>query len=136
MSCPHGRLGPQAGPRDTATALAAVWDVFGLTAELADGIAFDEGSDELQAILSAQKCEEGQRLLPLPETGPPVVAPPPEPGAAGLVPYGRLLEHVTGALTRLSAVGAADEGSARALLRIGELASDAARALSYVREDG
>lgn len=126
-------LDSQLDSEDAAAVLAAAWGVFGMTTKLAHSITFDEGSDELQAMIASQQCSEGQDRLPLPETGSPVTAPPPEPGAVGLAPYVRLLEHVSDALTRLSAGEVADEASARALVEVGELASGAAVALSFVR---
>lgn len=126
-------LDRQLDSEDAAAVLAAAWDVFGMTTKLAHSITFDEGSDELQAMIASQQCSEGQDRLPLPETGRPVTAPPPGPGAAGLAPYVRLLEHVSASLTRLSAGDVADEASARALVEVGELASGAAVALSFVR---
>lgn len=116
-----------------AAVLAAAWDAFGVAAELCDGITFEDGSDELQAMVAAQKCVAGQALLPLPETGGPVAAAPPGPGAAGLDPYVRLLERVSGSLTRVSA-GAPGTETAQALVRAAELAAGAAVALAAVRE--
>ncbi|MFC9295756.1 hypothetical protein ACFTWH_10900 [Streptomyces sp. NPDC057011] len=124
-------LDAQLDSEDTAASLAAAWDVLGMTAELCDAITFDEHSDELQAMVAAQKCSEARDLLPLPTTGRPTTAPPPEPGAAGLVPYVRLLEHVGAALARLAAGLSGAE--AQALGRAGELAAGAAAALAVVR---
>ncbi|MFD9410152.1 hypothetical protein ACFWBN_24515 [Streptomyces sp. NPDC059989] len=124
-------LDSQLDSEDAAAVLAAAWDVLEMTTGLCDAIAFDEGSDELQAMVAAQKCSEGRDLLPLPTTGGPVTAPPPEPGAAGLVPYVRLLEHVGGALARLAA--GRSEAEAQGLGRAGELAAGAAAALAVVR---
>lgn len=126
-------LGANLESEDTDVVLAAAWDVFGMITQLADDITFDEGSDELQAMIVAQRCSEGLDRLPLPQTGRPVKAPPPEPGAASLAPYVQLLEHVSVALTRLSAGEVADEASTQALVEVGELASGAAVALSFVR---
>ncbi|MFJ4781272.1 hypothetical protein [Streptomyces sp. NPDC088762] len=120
---------------DTAVVLAAVWDVFGVATELCDSITFEEGSDELQAMLAAQKCSAGRDLLPLPEVGAPVTAPPPGPGAAGLQPYVRLLEHAGESLHRiLSSADSVGEGAARALSEATALASGASVALTRVRE--
>ncbi|MGW6707437.1 hypothetical protein ACWGDE_21455 [Streptomyces sp. NPDC054956] len=118
---------------DVVAVLSAAWYAFGMVAKLAHSITFDEGSDEIQGLITSQKCSEGRHRLPLPERGRPVAAPPLEPGAVGLTPYVRLLEHVSGALTRLSAGEVADEASARSLVEVGELAAGAAMALSYVR---
>ncbi|MBT2478136.1 hypothetical protein [Streptomyces sp. ISL-94] len=120
---------------DTAVVLAAAWDVFGVTAELCDSITFEEGSDELQAMLAAQKCAAGRDLLPLPQTGTPVTAPPPGPGAAGLDPYVRLLEHTRQSLDRLlTTADSVGEGAAHALSEATALASGASVALTRVRE--
>lgn len=127
------KLDEQLDSEDAAAVLAAAWDIFDTITKLADDITFDEGSDELQAMVAAQQCSEGLDRLPLPPTGRPVTAPPPEPGAAGLAPYVRLLERVSASLTRLSVGDVADEASARALVEVGELASGAARSLAFVR---
>ena len=127
------RLDTQLDSEDAAAVLAAAWDALSMTTGLCDSITFDEDSDELQAMIAAQKCSEGRDRLPLPETGRPVTAPPPEPGPAGLAPYVRLLEHVSDSLTRLSAAETADEGTSRALGQVRELASGAAVALAAVR---
>lgn len=119
---------------DAAAVLAAAWDVFGLAAELCDGITFEEGSDELQAMVAAQKCAAGQDLLPLPETGGPVAATPPGPGAAGLDPHVRLLEHVSDSLTRLSAATTTGAEARHPLRQAASLAAGAAAALAAVRE--
>ncbi|MFE1416722.1 hypothetical protein ACFW6F_38895 [Streptomyces sp. NPDC058746] len=117
---------------DTVAVRAAAWDVFDMATGLCDRITFDEDSDELQTMVAAQQCSEGRDRLPLPESGRPVAAQAPEPGAAGLVPYVRLLEHVGDALARLSA--AADDETARSLTQVRELASGAAAALTRVWE--
>ncbi|MFZ3494682.1 hypothetical protein ACODT5_15900 [Streptomyces sp. 5.8] len=127
------RLDEQLDSEDASAVLAAAWDVFDMITKLAHSITFDEGSDELQAMVVSQQCAEGRDRLPLPGTSLLVTAPPPEPGAAGLAPYVRLLEHVSAVLTRLSAGEVADAASARALVEVGELASGAAVALSFVR---
>lgn len=127
------RLEAQLDSEDAAAALAAAWDVFSMTTGLCDSITFDEDSDELQAMIAAQQCSEGRDRLPLPVSGQPVTAPPPEPGAAGLVPYVRLLEHVSDVMSRLSAAETTDAETAGALDKVKELASGAAAALAAVR---
>lgn len=128
-------LDSQLDAEDAAAVLAAAWDVFSLTTELCDAITFDEDSDELQAMVAAQQCSEGRDLLPLPSTGGPVTPPPPAPGAAGLAPYVRLLEHVREALARLTETGAEAGSDVQGLDlgRAGQLAADAAVALAAVR---
>ncbi|MEV7616145.1 hypothetical protein [Streptomyces sp. NPDC089799] len=126
-------LDAQLDAEDPDAVLAAAWDILSTSTALCDGIT-DEDSDELQAMIAAQKCSEGRDRLPLPETGRTVQAPPLAPGAAALVPYVRLLEHVGAALTRLSSTAAADEDSARRLLQVADLAVGAAAALTAVRE--
>ncbi|MER5930999.1 hypothetical protein [Streptomyces sp. NPDC002054] len=79
-------LGAQLDAPDAATVLAAVWDTLTLITELADATAFEEGSDELQAMAAAQRCSQARDLLPLPTGGEPVAAPVPAAGAAGLDP--------------------------------------------------
>ncbi|MER8098381.1 hypothetical protein [Streptomyces goshikiensis] len=128
-------LDAQLDSEDTAVVLAAVWDVFGMTAEVCHRITFEEGSDELQAMLAGQKCAAGRGLLPLPDTGSPVTAPVPEPGAVGLDPYVRILEHTRNALERLLATAdSVGQGAEHVLREAGELASGASLALTRVRE--
>ncbi|MFD9081689.1 hypothetical protein [Streptomyces erythrochromogenes] len=119
---------------DTVTALAAAWDVFTLATEVADAITFEEGNDELQAMTAAQQSMAGRNLLPLPQSGRAVKLAAPTPGADGLGPHVRLLEHLSGSLTRLSVAEATDAEAARSLGRAAELAAGAALALSRVRE--
>ncbi|WP_159396461.1 hypothetical protein [Streptomyces sp. Sge12] len=128
-------LDVQLDAEDTDVVLAAVWEVFGVTAALCHRIAFDEGSDELQAMLAGQKCDAGRNLLPLPTVGTAVEQPPPAPGADGLEPFVRMLTHAGQSLERLLATAdSVDEGAERALREAGELAAGAAVALSRVRE--
>ncbi|MFF4010628.1 hypothetical protein [Streptomyces sp. NPDC001717] len=118
---------------ETAVVLAAVWDVFGLTVELCDRIAFDEGVDEFQALLAGQKADAGRDLLPLPELGEPVTAPS-APGTTGLEPYVRMLTHAGESLERLLATAdSVGEGAERVLSEAVELARGAAVALTRVR---
>ncbi|MFD3874299.1 hypothetical protein [Streptomyces sp. NPDC058623] len=118
---------------DTSAALAAVWDVLDLVTELCDRITFDEGCDELQAMIAAQQCVEARDLLPLPTSGETVAPSTPAPGAAGLAPYAHLLGHVSETLTRLSAADllAVDASSLR---RAAELSAGAAAATARIRE--
>ncbi|MER6314440.1 hypothetical protein ABT237_11805 [Streptomyces sp. NPDC001581] len=117
----------------TVAVLGAVWDVFTVAAEVADAVTFEEGSDELQAMSAAQQCMAGRNLLPLPQSGVPVEVAAPTPGAAGLDPYVRLLEHAERSLVRLTTAGHASEAE-RPLIEAGTMASRAAAALAAVRE--
>ncbi|MFE9636612.1 hypothetical protein [Streptomyces sp. NPDC006463] len=65
-------LDAQLDSEDTAAVLSAVWDMFTVATKGADAITFEEGSDELQAMLAAQQCMAGRDLLPLPQSGTPV----------------------------------------------------------------
>ncbi|MGW5343413.1 hypothetical protein [Streptomyces sp. HUAS TT3] len=119
---------------DTLMVLAAAWDALTVAAETCDAVAFEEGSDELQAMLASTHCLDARARLPLPASGAPLSAPDPEPGPAGLAPYVRLLDHTAAALTRLAAT--AEQGSEDAQHSLGiasELAASAATALSAVR---
>ncbi|MFD9374118.1 hypothetical protein ACFWBH_01040 [Streptomyces sp. NPDC059999] len=129
-ACTLEQLEDRLGSEDAAMVLVTAWDAFRMTTEVCDRIAFDEGNDELQAMVAAQKCAEARDLLPLPETGRPVTLSPPGPGTDHLVPYVRLLEHVSGALSGLRG----DEAGLHVLARAAELASGAAAALARVRE--
>ncbi|GGY16423.1 hypothetical protein [Streptomyces minutiscleroticus] len=115
--------------------LFAAWDVFDVVGRLADALALDEGSDEMQAVLAGIKCAEGRRLLAPPEDGLPLKSPTPLPGRAGLEPYGALLRHVDVALRRLACVPeCADDAE-----QLGVAASHAGAAadlLLSVRQDG
>ncbi|MDX2395257.1 hypothetical protein NJL88_35430 [Streptomyces sp. DK15] len=117
---------------DASAALAAVWDVLDLVAELCDRITFDEGCDELQAMIAAQKCVEARDFLPLPTSGEPVAPSTPAPGAAGLAPYAHLLERVSETLTRLSADSL--DVDPTSLRRGAELSAGAAAATTRIRE--
>lgn len=128
-------LEAQLDSEDTVAVLSAVWDVFTVATEVADAITFEEGSDELQAMMAAQQCTAGRDLLPLPQSGRPVEVTVPAPGAAGLEPYVRLLEHAQRSLVRLAATAdSVGEGAERALSAATTLASRAAAALAAVRE--
>lgn len=120
---------------DTAVVLAAVWDIFTVTAEVCHSITFEEGSDELQAMLASHNCATGRDLLPLPETGMPFTPVRPGPGAAGLEPYVRLLQHAGDSLDHLlTTADSVGEGAARALREAKGLATGASVALTRVRE--
>ncbi|CAM5252891.1 hypothetical protein [Streptomyces griseomycini] len=117
------------------TVLSAAWDAFDVAGRLADALAFDEGSDEIQATLVGIKCTEGRRLLPLPENDRPRETPTPCSGRAGLEPYGALLRHASGALRRLASVPEyADD--AEQLSLVADHAAAAAALLMTVRQDG
>ncbi|MEU7554073.1 hypothetical protein AB0B01_17330 [Streptomyces sp. NPDC044571] len=126
-------LSAQLDSDDTLTVLAAAWDVFTLAAQLSSAITFEEGSDELQAMIATQKCIEGRSRLPLPTTGEPVPAPDPAPGAAALTPYVQLLKHVGRSLTHLAATAEGSEEGKHSLVLTSELAEGAAAALVAVR---
>ncbi|MEV8534707.1 hypothetical protein [Streptomyces sp. NPDC051211] len=128
-------LGAQLDSEDAATVLAAVWDVLTLTAELADAITFEEGSDELQAMVVAQKCSQARDRLPLPARGEPVQATAPPPGAVGLEPYVHLLERARDSVVRLGTTAdQVGEGAKGSLDEVASLAAGAAVALAAVRE--
>lgn len=128
-------LDAQLDSEDTVAVLSAVWDVFTVATEVADAITFEEGSDELRAMIAAQQCMAGRDLLPLPQHGMPVEVTAPAPGAAGLDPYVRLLEHSQRSLARLAATAdRIGEGAERALSEATKMASAAAAALAAVRE--
>ncbi len=114
---------------------SAAWDAFDIVGRLADALALDEGSDEMQALLTGIKCTEGRSLLPPPENGRPRETPTPRPGRAGLEPYEALLRHVEVALRRLASVpdGA---GDAEQLDLVADHAATAADLLMTVRRDG
>lgn len=116
--------------------LSAAWDAFDVVGRLAAALAFDEASDEIQAMLARIKCTEGRRLLPPPVSGQPLETPPDvRPGRAGLEPYGALLRHTGGALRRLASVPEwADD--AEQLNTVARHAAAAADHLMTVRQDG
>ncbi|MFD4347412.1 hypothetical protein ACFWQ6_21570 [Streptomyces coelicoflavus] len=115
--------------------LGAAWDAFDVVGRLADALALDEGSDEVQAMLVGIKCADGRRLLPPPEHGHPLETGTLGPGKAGLEPYGALLRHVEAALRRLVSVPeCADD--AEQLVLVADHAAAAAELLMTVRQDG
>ncbi|MEU9030922.1 hypothetical protein AB0D46_26090 [Streptomyces sp. NPDC048383] len=118
---------------EVSVALAAVWDALDLVAELCDRIAFDEGCDELQAMIAAQKCMEARDLLPLPTSGETATLSPAAPKPTGLAPYARLLERVSETLTHLSA-GCPPDADPASLRRAAGLSAGAATATARIRE--
>ncbi|MDG9723755.1 hypothetical protein [Streptomyces sp. DH41] len=115
--------------------LGAAWDAFDVVGRLADVLAFDEGSDEMQAMLVGIKCAGGRRLLPPPENGRPLQTPAASPVSAGLEPYGELLRHVGVALRRLASVPEYADDAEQLNLTAGHAAA-AANLLMTVRQDG
>lgn len=118
-----------------ADVLAAAWDTFDVTGNLADSLTFGEvGDDEVQAMLTGIKCAEARALLPLPAFGSPLDTPAPGPGRAGLEPYAVLLRHAETALHRLAALPElADD--AEPLTVVAERAGAAAHLLMTIRQD-
>lgn len=119
---------------DRPQIMAAAWEAFDVAERVADAVAFEEGSDELQALIAAQASAAGRDLLPLPESGQPIDVPSPSPGAEGLAPYVSLLHHAQAALERMSTEpGVEDDG--RAVMReAAGKAATAAGALLATRE--
>ncbi|MGZ3113531.1 hypothetical protein [Streptomyces sp. H62] len=119
---------------DRSEAMAAAWEALAVAEKVADAVAFEEGGDELQALIAAQASAAGRSLLPLPSTGRPVDVPPPPPGAQGLAPYVELLRHVQAALEHAAAApGTEEDGRAVAREAAGKAAT-AADALLAARE--
>ncbi|WP_331743959.1 hypothetical protein OH809_44200 (plasmid) [Streptomyces sp. NBC_00873] len=119
---------------DVSKVLGGAWDALDLAGRLADAIAWDEASNELQALIAAQECVTARDLLPVPQTGAPLNLAEIEPGTAGLTPYISLLSRAQEALARLASTG---DNSADVQSRLSEAArhASAARdALSTVRE--
>ncbi|TLQ38940.1 hypothetical protein [Streptomyces marianii] len=94
---------------DPAHVLAAAWDAFDAAGQVADAVAWEPGSDELQALFAAQSCAAGRALLPLPESSRPTGVSTPDAGPAGLEPWVTLLRRVHEALTRLSTEQSAED---------------------------
>ncbi|MFH8977977.1 hypothetical protein [Streptomyces sp. NPDC017890] len=115
--------------------LCAAWDAFDVVGRLADALALDEDSDEMQAMLAGIKCADGRRLLPPPEDGRPLQTPAASPGRTGLEPYGALLRHVDVALRRLASVPECADDAEQLNLTAGHAAA-AANLLMTVRQDG
>jgi hypothetical protein len=134
MTAELNRVSEALAESDAYTVLAAAWDALDLAGRLADAIAWDEASDELQALIVAQECVTARDLLPVPETGVPLNLAEIEPGTAGLAPYIALLDRTHGALVRLASAG---DGSTDMPSRLREAArhtSAARAALTTVRE--
>lgn len=115
--------------------LGAAWDAFDVVGRLADTLALDEGSDEMQAMLVGIKCAEGRRLLPPPEHGRPLETGAPGPGRGGLEPYAALLRHTEAALRRLASTPE-HANDAEQLVLVAAHAATAADLLMTVRQDG
>lgn len=62
-----------------AEVVAAVWEAFDVAERVADAVAFEDGSGELQALVAARASTVGRSLLPPPESGRPVDVPPCRP---------------------------------------------------------
>ncbi|WP_395575776.1 hypothetical protein [Streptomyces sp. BK79] len=137
MSLPHvlKPLDAALDATDRSEAMAAAWEAFAVAEQVADAVAFEEGGDELQALVAAQASAAGRSLLPLPGSGRPVdVVPRPSPGADGLAPYVELLRHVQAALEQVAAgPGMGEEGRAVVREAAGK-AAVAADALLATRE--
>ncbi|HEY9373105.1 hypothetical protein [Streptomyces sp.] len=119
------------GSSEPRQVLAASWDAFDVARRVASTVAWEGGSDELQALAASQSCMAGRALLPLPESGRPLETPVIAAGPEGLDPWVDLLHEVRDALVRLS-----DEQSAEARAVLIEAAGHAdagARALATVR---
>ncbi|MFD5299601.1 hypothetical protein ACFWJU_30915 [Streptomyces mutabilis] len=119
---------------DRAQIMAAAWEAFAVAERVADDAAFEEGGDELQAMIAAQASAAGRSLLPLPGSGRPVDVPPLSPGAEGLAPYVELLRHVQAALEHAAAEPGTEEGSREAVREAAGKAATAAGALLATRE--
>jgi hypothetical protein len=114
--------------------VAAAWEAFDVAERVADAIAFEDGSDELQALVAAQASAAGRSLLPLPESGRPLDVPAPSPGTEGLAPYVDLLRRAQAALERVAAGPGAEEDSRAVLRQAAGEAGTAAEALLVTRE--
>ncbi|MGC9381487.1 hypothetical protein [Streptomyces sp. MH13] len=89
---------------------------------------------EMQAMLAGIKGADGRRLLPPPENGRPLEPRVPDPGRAGLEPYGALLRHVEAALRRLACVAECADDAER-FNRVAGHAAAAAELLVTVRQN-
>lgn len=119
---------------DRSQVVTAVWEAFDVAARVADTVAFEDGSDELQALIAAQASAAGRSLLPLPESGHPIGVPPLLPGAEGLAPYVSLLRHAQAALEHMSVEPGVEEGGPAVMREAADKAATAAVALLAVRE--
>ncbi|MFB7090778.1 hypothetical protein [Streptomyces sp. NPDC056296] len=127
-------LGAALDSTDRAQVMAAAWEAFAVAEEVADAVAFEEGGDELQALIAAQASAAGRSLLPLPGSGHPVDVPPLSPGAKGLAPYVELLRHVQATLEHAAAEPGTDEDGRAAVREAAGKAATAAGALLATRE--
>ncbi|MFF9863277.1 hypothetical protein ACIPH4_34205 [Streptomyces tendae] len=115
--------------------LGAAWDAFDVVGQLADALALDKSSDEMQAMLVGIKCADARRLLPPPEHRRPLELGTPGPGSVGLEPYGALLRHVEAAMRRLASVPDCADDREQLTLVAGHAVA-AADLLMTVRQDG
>ncbi|TNM25894.1 hypothetical protein [Streptomyces sedi] len=115
--------------------LAAAWEAFDVGLGLADAAAWEDGLDELQAVVAGQLCAEGRALLPLPVHGRPIT--PPAPSAASAQRCATLLDDTSAALTALADGCPTAELplSGDVLRRAGELADQSARSLRALVSD-
>ncbi|MET7550234.1 hypothetical protein ABZS95_38360 [Streptomyces sp. NPDC005479] len=134
MTAQLNRVSEALSESDAHTVLSGAWDALDLAGRLADAIAWDEASDELQALIVAQECFTARDLLPAPETGDPLNLAEIEPGTAGLAPYIGLLDRTQGALVRLASAGDSSTGAQSRLSEAARHASAAREALTTVRE--
>ncbi|WP_371798412.1 hypothetical protein OG963_04005 [Streptomyces sp. NBC_01707] len=134
MTAQLNRVSEALSESDAYTVLSGAWDALDLVGRLADAIAWDEASDELQALVVAQECFTARDLLPVPETGGPLNLAEIEPGTAGLAPYIGLLDRTHGALVRLASAGDSSTGAQSSLSEAARHASAAREALTTVRE--
>lgn len=122
------------GSTSRSAVVAAAWEAFDVAERVADAVAFEDGSEELQALVAAQASAAGRSLLPLPESGRPLDVPPLTPGAEGLVPFVNLLRRAQAALERVAAEPGAEEVSRAVLRQAAGEAGTAAEALLAIRE--
>lgn len=134
MTAQLNRVSEALSESDAYTVLSGAWDALDLAGRLADAIAWDEASDELQALIVAQECYTARDLLPVPETGGPLNLAEIEPGTAGLAPYIGLLDQTHGALVRLASARDISTGAQSRLSEAARHASAAREALTTVRE--
>ncbi|MDT0267648.1 hypothetical protein RM844_15275 [Streptomyces sp. DSM 44915] len=104
--------------------LTACWQAFDVGLELAHAVAWQDGFDELQALVTTQLCAEGRSLLPLPRDGDPVTPPAASPATANRC--AELLDGVRAALTSLTD---SPELPAESLRQTAALAQQAAQSL-------
>ncbi|MFD8799921.1 hypothetical protein [Streptomyces atroolivaceus] len=104
MNTAMNALDAALGSADPATVLAGAWEALDLGGQVADAVTWDEAGDELCALMAAQECLAARSLLPLPDTGCPLVleASDIEAGPGGLEPYVALLERTHRAIADLA----------------------------------